>query len=174
MRQVVFSLGSNLEREQHIRFAVCELEKAFGELLVSPVYETVAVGFDGPDFFNLVVVVQSNLSLKRIRSTIQSIEKRAGRIREGKSFASRNLDIDVLLFGQENLRDEGFNVPRDEIDHAAYVLKPLADVLPEGQHPISGERFSVLWQAFKDDAQSLQQVEFELTLCKVSSGNDAT
>lgn len=153
MTQLALGLGSNIEREKHLQFALEGLTDLLGILRISPVYETRAVGFDGPDFFNLVVLAETDKSLDDLISSIHLIETGAGRIRGEKYFASRNLDIDVLLYGDANLRAEGRDIPRSEIDHAAYVLKPLADVLPAGLHPISGLRFDVMWAAYENSDQ---------------------
>lgn len=160
MTQLVLSIGSNIDRDRHIRYAVAQLKAVFGELIISPVYETEAVGFNGPDFYNLVVVAQTNMGLKAIITRLQTIEANAGRIRGEKSCESRNLDIDVLLFGDADLRKQGRNIPRDEIDHAAYVLQPLADVLPQMRHPVTGLSFQSMWAAFNWDAQVLVQAKF--------------
>ena len=160
MTLLALSLGSNLHRKKHIRFALDALQGLFGELDVSPVYETRAVGFDGPDFYNLVVVAETSLELDTLLDKLRHIEDDAGRIRNGKRFQSRNLDIDVLLYGEADLRDQGRNIPRSEIECAAYVLKPLAQVLPNVRHPVSGQRFEDLWAQFNSDEPAPRQVEF--------------
>jgi 2-amino-4-hydroxy-6-hydroxymethyldihydropteridine diphosphokinase len=159
---LALSLGSNLQREKHIRFALSALRGLFARLEVSPVYETRAVGFEGPDFYNLVVVVDTSLDLDVVLDKLRQIEIDAGRRRDEKSFQSRNLDIDVLLFGGENLRDQGRNIPRSEIEHAAYVLKPLAQVLPKIRHPVSGRCFEDLWADFDTDQPAPRRIKFDL------------
>lgn len=166
MTQLALSLGSNIEREKHLQFAIEGLTELLGELRVSPVYETRAVGFDGPDFYNLVVLAETDRPLDELIGNIRLIETGAGRVRGEKRFASRNLDIDVLLYGDANMRAEGLDIPRREIDHAAYVLKPLADVLPDGIHPISGLRFDAMWAAYMNDQQVPVEVE-----CILSPGS---
>jgi len=162
MTLLALSLGSNLQREKHIRFALNALYKQFARLVISPVYETRAVGFVGPDFYNLVVVVDTALDLDTLLQKLRQIELDAGRLRDEKSFESRNLDIDVLLFGDEDLRSQGRNIPRREIEHAAYVLKPLAQVLPKMRHPASGRCFEDLWAEFDSDQSAPRRVEFDL------------
>ncbi len=162
MTQLVLSLGSNIEREKHIRFALKALKGLFGELDISPVYETRAVGFEGPDFYNLVVVANTSLDLDALLGTIRRIENEAGRVREEKSFQSRNLDIDILLLGDANLHDQGRNIPRREIEHAAYVLKPLAFLLPDMRHPVSGQRYEDMWRAFHNNEPAPKRIDFAL------------
>lgn len=162
MTLLALSVGSNLDREKHIRFALDALHNLLGKLDISPVYETRALGFDGPDFYNLAVVAHTSLKLDSLLEKLHQIERDAGRVRNGKGFKSRILDIDILLFGDANLREQGRNIPRDEIDHAAYVLKPLAEVLPDMRHPVSGRRFKILWANFHGDPLALKRIEFDL------------
>ncbi len=161
MTQIVLSIGSNLEREKHICFAIARLGEEFGGIEISPVYETQSVGFDGPDFFNLVVVFDSELSLSALVKKIRQIELEAGRERGKKTFSSRNLDIDILLVGDVNLRDQGLNIPRNEIENHAYVLKPLVDMLPTAIHPVIGLSYQAMWDDFKHGMQGLCLANFD-------------
>jgi len=160
MSLLALSLGSNIERRKHLQFAIDGLHELLGDLSISPVYETRAVGFDGPDFYNLVALADTPLALDALIEKIRNIETAAGRVRGDKRFASRNLDIDVLLYGEENLREQGRDIPRREIEHAAYVLKPLADILPQGVHPITRIAFKKMWAEYQDDSQQPARVAF--------------
>ena len=124
MIHVVLSLGSNIDREKNIRYAVSEIRACYGRVDLSPVYETSSVGFEGPTFLNLVAGLCSDEGVMDVRDTLREIEARAGRKRGRKTFESRILDIDILLYGEQNLRPQGLNIPRDEIERYAYVLKP--------------------------------------------------
>jgi len=98
MARVAVSIGSNLEREHNVKDALAALGKTFGELLRSPVYESAAYGFDGPPFYNLVVVFETPLDVRAVRAKIQAIENLQGRkIGENRS-GSRSLDLDLLLY----------------------------------------------------------------------------
>lgn len=168
MTQLVLSLGSNIERDKHVRFAIRKLSELFGNLRISPVYETTAFGFDGPDFYNLVVIALTELELDDVLEKLREIETGAGRVRSKKCFQSRSLDIDVLLFGDADLRGRGYNIPRDEIEHAAYVLRPLADVLPQQRHPVTGERFEKMWQDRMQDQPLQTPVEINFAQTRVA------
>ena len=162
MEHVVLSLGSNIERHKNIRYAISEINARFGELTLSPVYETSAVGFDGPPFFNLVVGFYTELPISEVIAVLKEIEMAAGRKQGPKAFDSRILDIDVILYGEHNLRPQGLNVPRDEIERYAYVLKPLADIYPDLLHPILGLPIASIWQNFEAKDQTLFIAEFSL------------
>ncbi len=162
MTHVVLSLGSNIDREVNIRYALREIESRFGPLELSPVYETSAVGFDGPAFYTLGAGMQCDLDLPVIIEALREIESGAGRVRGSKTYDSRVLDIDVILYGDENWRDRGFNVPRDEIERFAYVLKPLADLYPDLRHPILGQTMAEMWAGFdaRDQTLFLAEIPF--------------
>ncbi|HOP17182.1 MAG: 2-amino-4-hydroxy-6-hydroxymethyldihydropteridine diphosphokinase [Gammaproteobacteria bacterium] len=148
MPRVWVSVGSNIDRERHIRAALRELRQAFGELTVSPVYETAAVGFDGDAFLNLVVGFVSELPPAQLHRLMRAIEDRHGRRRDGQKFSARTLDLDVLTYGDTVGDDGGKALPRDEILRYAFVLAPLADVAGDERHPVSGEQYRDLWKQF--------------------------
>jgi 2-amino-4-hydroxy-6-hydroxymethyldihydropteridine diphosphokinase len=158
MTHVVLSLGSNIEREKNIRFAVNEIQNRFGALEISPVYETASVGFEGPPFLNLVAGFCSDQDLLAVRDSLRQVEAIAGRIRGRKSFDNRVLDIDVILFGEKDFSSD-FNIPRDEIHKYAYVLKPLCDLYCEAVHPVLGETYGDMWGNFDQGDQLLRPVE---------------
>lgn len=160
MPRIWVSVGSNIEREPNVRAALAELRAKFGELLVSPVYEAQAVGFDGPPFFNLVVGLDSELPPAMLHRLMREIEARHGRDRGGAKVASRTLDLDVLTYGDEVTEEGGKPLPRDEILEYAFVLAPLADVAGGERHPVLGERYADLWARMAEETgQRLQRVD---------------
>ncbi|MGB0723383.1 MAG: 2-amino-4-hydroxy-6-hydroxymethyldihydropteridine diphosphokinase [Gammaproteobacteria bacterium] len=165
MARVYVSIGSNVERERHVRAALESLEARFGQLLVSPVYETEPVGFQGEPFYNLVVGFSASDEPEMLVEQFRRIEAENGRVRGGARFAPRSLDIDLLLF-DDRVEDRGrVRLPRDEIEKYAFVLRPLADIAPAQVHPVSGERFDRMWarMAATDAGRPgmLRQVAFE-------------
>lgn len=166
MAAVYISIGSNIDRENNIRLAVSELRTQFGDLLLSSVYESGAFGFDGDPFYNLVARFETDASqdAQQIISQLHDIEARHGRKRADKKFSSRTLDLDLLLFGDADLRSQGLDVPRDEITRYAFVLGPLAEIEPEGIHPLCGQSYRQLWTRFvtehPDDASAMSTTTF--------------
>jgi 2-amino-4-hydroxy-6-hydroxymethyldihydropteridine diphosphokinase len=148
MPRVWISIGSNVEPERHVRAALAELRAAFGDIIVSPLYQTEAVGFAGDDFLNLVVGLDTELAPARLHRLMHEIEQRHGRERGGERFAARTLDLDVLTYGDAVTREGGKALPRDEILRYAFVLGPLADVAGDELHPVQGERYRDLWARF--------------------------
>ena len=142
-----------------MRAAVNWLRQRFGVLQLSPVYETDAVGFDGPAFYNLVAAFDAP-DLGQVKAELREMEAKALRRRDGRKFTSRTLDIDILLFGNEDLTATGVDIPRQEIVRYAFVLRPLADVAPDLLHPILGLSISEIWRQFQlEHAQACEQVK---------------
>jgi len=163
MPQVWLSIGSNIDRERNIREAVKSLREAFGELVLSSVYGSKAVGFAGDPFYNMVIGLGTALSVRSLNSCLRDIEKRHGRVRGGEKFASRTLDIDLLLYGDEVVNEEGIEIPRSEITQYAFVLRPLAEVAGEmRRHPVDGRAYQELWAVFDSSQQPLWRVNLDL------------
>jgi len=155
------SLGSNIEREENIRGALHALKAAFGDLVVSQVYESEAVGFAGAPFYNLVVGFETDQGVDELMDCFRRIEADFGRVRGGEKFAARTLDIDLLTYG-DLVQERGRVVlPRDEILKYAFVLQPLAEVAGDERHPVSGQRYDALWAAFDKGDQRLWPVPFD-------------
>lgn len=159
--EVALSLGSNIDRYRHISGALDALAEAFGELLCSPVYESEAVGFDGSAFLNSVVLVRTHLPLADIVPLLKRIEDDHGRNRSGPKFSPRTLDIDVLTYGDVVGELDGIELPRAETAQNAFVLKPMADILPDTRLPGSDQSYSELWAAYPKDRQKLWPVAFQ-------------
>ncbi|MCB1801098.1 MAG: 2-amino-4-hydroxy-6-hydroxymethyldihydropteridine diphosphokinase [Gammaproteobacteria bacterium] len=162
MPRVWVSIGSNIDRETNIRGGIAALRELFGELVVSPVYEAEAVGFEGDAFLNLVAGFYSELPPARLHGLMRAIEARFGRERSGEKFSARTLDIDVLTYGDQVTDEGGKQLPRDEILRYAFVLAPLADVAGDEPHPESGRTYAELWQAFEGsrNVRRLDDVEW--------------
>ena len=155
------SLGSNIDAANNIRQAVATLREHFRNLRCSTVYESEAVGFDGDNFLNLVVTAQSDMNLSEIARFLKQLEDDMGRDRSQPKFSGRTMDIDILTFGDDDGKAWGLSLPRHEITKHAFVLQPLAELLPDEVHPESGLTFSALWQEFDKPEQKLWPVEFD-------------
>ena len=159
MARVAVSIGSNLERERNVKDALVALGKTFGELSYSSIYESAAHGFDGPPFYNLVVVFVTPLDVHAVRAKIRAIENLQGREIDEDRSGSRSLDLDLLLYDDAVFHDQGLDVPRREIFEHAYVLKPLADLLPATPHPVTGESFADIWLRLGSNQEALSVVD---------------
>lgn len=155
MTKGYISIGSNINKDEHIPASLRALEQTFGELTVSSIYESEPVGFTGDVFYNLVVGFDSDLEVKAVAKLLRQIELDNGRTRDSRKFAARTLDLDLILYGDLIINDGRLQIPRDEIEHYAFVLEPLAEVAPDLKHPISHISYAELWDKF--DKTELRQ-----------------
>lgn len=137
------------------------MRETFGELELSSVYQSEAVGFDGDDFYNLVAAFDTEVDVKTISQQLHQIEDKNGRDRSGPRFSSRTLDLDLLVYDDLVTDADGLEIPRGEILENAFVLWPLAEIAGDLKHPVSGKTYTELWQAFDKSKEKLYPVEFE-------------
>ena len=155
MTQGYISIGSNIDKELHIPASIKALTQAFGQLIISSIYESEPVGFTGDVFYNLVVGFESDWEVKAVAKQLRQIELENGRTRDSQKFSARTLDLDLLLFGNLIINDGRLQIPRDEIEHYAFVLEPLAEIAPQLKHPINQQTIAELWLRF--DKTNLKQ-----------------
>ncbi len=157
MATVFLGLGSNESPQENLRLAVDELSARFGELKLSPVYESAAVGFDGEDFLNLVVKLECEVSPLAICDEIERIHNLAGRVRGADKWETRPLDIDLLLYNDLVWNERPVHVPRDDILEYSFVLRPLAELAPDRVHPVTGRTLLEHWQEFDAASHPLRE-----------------
>jgi 2-amino-4-hydroxy-6-hydroxymethyldihydropteridine diphosphokinase len=117
-------------------------------LIVSPVYESEAMGFAGASFFNLVVGFDTSLSLQELRLQLRGIERDHGNAGDLPKFSARSLDLDLLTFGNFCGVACGAKLPRADIADYAYTLWPLADIAGDELHPQLRISYGALKQQF--------------------------
>ncbi len=162
MAQICVSLGSNIDRERHIRQALALLQQRYGDLTISPVYQTASVGFEGEDFLNLVVKFNSNEAVKEVVQALKQIEDHMGRDRSLPKFSARSIDLDLLTYDKLVVDEDGVQIPRREILKNAFVLKPLSDIMGDDQHPEVGKTYAQLWDEMKGSADRIENITFSL------------
>ena len=156
MARAYLSLGSNLEPGRHLVAAIAALRERFGEIDVSPAYRSQSVGFDGADFVNLAVGLDTDLSPEALNDWLHALEDRHGRRRDVPRYSDRTLDIDIVFYDALVIDGPGhLQVPRNELRHA-FVLRPIADIAPDFRHPVSGASMAELWAAFPQRHEPLQ------------------
>lgn len=160
MSRYYLSLGSNIDRYRHITAALEALAEKYGELQLSPVYESASVGFCGAPFLNSVVAIDSDLPLAVVAADLKQVEDDNDRQRGGEKFSARTLDIDILTCDQLVGEHAGIVLPREEILYNAYVLKPLADLAGEQLHPVRQMSYRQLWTQYDAAKQPLTAVVF--------------
>lgn len=160
MTAVYLSLGSNINRYHHIKAGLDALADRFGALTVSTVFESEAVGFSGDNFLNLVVGIETDLSVAQLSACLKRIEAAHGRERSAPKFSARTLDIDILTYDDWVGVHAGIRLPRPEITENAFVLQPLAEIAPTQLHPQLQISYAELWRRYDTSAQRLWPVEF--------------
>lgn len=159
LNKVLISVGSNIEREKYTRAGLASLDRQFSDISCSGVYESEAVGFNGSAFYNLIVKAYTPLEVTQVNDILKRIERDNGRTHSEKKFCSRTLDLDLLTFNQVIIR-QPIILPREEILYNAFVLQPLAELVPADIHPVTGKTYRQLWQEYDKTAQRLWPVDF--------------
>lgn len=139
MTLAFLALGSNLgDRLHYLRFAAEELKKrGFAIEAMSKIYRSEAVGSGGEDeFLNAVLCGRTALTALELLAVCQTVEELAGRSKpafEGaKREGERALDIDILLFGEQQSNTAQLQLPHPRALQRPFVLRPLLDVLGTG------------------------------------------
>lgn len=144
---VYLSLGSNQgNRLENLQSAKDLIQSSVGNVLaVSGIYETPPVGFTAEtDFYNLCLSVSTSLSLFNLLEEIQTIERRLGRLEKSvsdekgeKLYSSRNIDIDIIFYGNTVLESDNLTVPHAQFRFRKFVLVPLNDIAGEIDDPVT-------------------------------------
>jgi 2-amino-4-hydroxy-6-hydroxymethyldihydropteridine diphosphokinase len=146
MTRVYLSLGSNVDPEKNLRDAIAELRGKFGAIAVSPTYRFPAVGFDGPDFLNLAIGIETDMSAQALSDWLHELENLHGRRRDMPRFSSRTLDIDIVLYGDEIVHGSGnLEIPRKEL-LLTFVIQPLNDIASDAVQPVLHRSIGELWR----------------------------
>lgn len=164
MNEALLGIGSNIDRDANIVKGLDELGSRFSALQLSSVYESEAAGFDGPPFYNLVACIKTDIPLKVLVSELRQIEYQMGRQPGQSGAGSRTLDIDILTYNDLVGNVEGVQLPRPDIVSSAYVLKPLAELVPHRLHPELRISYRQLWHDWQCDQygdQSIRRVDFQ-------------
>ena len=122
-------LGANVgDREGTIRASIAQLP---GVVAVSPLRETDPVGVtDQPQFLNGVAALETELAPRELLDVLLSVERRLGRERRER-WGPRTIDLDLLLYGDEVIDEDGLTVPHPRLGERRFVLEPLADLAPK-------------------------------------------
>ncbi len=143
MADVFLGVGSNVDAERHLEFALTALTPRFRVLAVSRAYRNPAVGHSGDDYLNLVVRIDTALPPADLQDVLRNIEQTAARDRAASRCGPPTLDIDLLLYG--TLVDPMLKLPRVDVLRHAFVLCPLAELAPDLRHPVSGQTMIGAW-----------------------------
>jgi len=161
MTHVYVAAGSNIEPEKNLAKACQEIARTWKDAQFSCAYRNRAVGFEGPDFLNLVVGFHTTDSIEQVIARLREIETLCGRPRNAPKWTSRAMDLDILLFGARIEKTAEYTVPRPDLLKRPYMLGPLAELAPQELHPMSGMTIGELWAEFDRDGHELKPVPFQ-------------
>ena len=160
--RIFVGIGSNIDREKNIKSCMSILKGVYGDIMISPVYETESMGFDGPNFYNLVSCFETDQSVYELKNTLNEIENDHGRHFNETKFSSRTLDIDILYYDDLVLLDDKIQIPRKEISEYDFVLKPLVDLVPNFIHPTHNISHKDMMNNIKIKKQIISTVNMDL------------
>lgn len=147
VHHVYLGLGSNISPEKNIPKAIKLLKEAVQVTAVSKVWETLAVGTEGPNFLNAAIAIQTELSPEQLKKGVaRKIEDQLGRVRTEDKNAPRPIDLDILIYDHK-LFDP-------QIWTQVHLAVPLAELIPSYIHPETGETL----------VQTAQQLSLEIPI----------
>jgi len=159
MAKVYLGLGSNIDSQNHVRLGIRELRIHYGVLELSKIYRNAAFGFNGADFLNMVVGLETDESPGQIQGEIATIHQRIGRGPAKPKYSSRALDIDLLLYDDLICDEPGLQLPRRDVLDYSFVLRPLAELAPGLVHPVTGKSIASQWAEYDKDSHPLTPVD---------------
>lgn len=152
-QKIYISLGSNKgDRLKYLQDAINLIFKKIGKInIISKVYNTPAIGFEGDDFLNCCLILETELSPEKVMLDLLAIENNLGRVRtENEGIQSRIIDLDILFVDEKIIYTEFLQTPHPELHKRRFVLKPLLEIAPKITHPILHKTISVLLEECED------------------------
>ena len=151
--RVLLGLGSNLgDRDANIRAALDRLEEenALCVVAMSTIRTTAPVGGPPqPDYRNAAAVADTHLPPRKLLAALQRAEEHVGRTRDGERWGPREVDVDLLLYGDETIDEPGLVVPHPRILSRRFVMEPAAEVAPAMVHPVLGRTMREIYEAMR-------------------------
>jgi 2-amino-4-hydroxy-6-hydroxymethyldihydropteridine diphosphokinase len=158
MPRVFVAAGSNVNAEQNLATASREMARSFPDLQCSPWYRNKAVGFEGDDFINFVAGFSTELPVHEVVRRLREIEELCGRPHGAPKWAPRSMDLDILLYGDLVCEEPGLKLPRPDLLKRPFMLGPLADLVPELDHPTLHVTIGELWRQFDQSSHPMTRV----------------
>jgi 2-amino-4-hydroxy-6-hydroxymethyldihydropteridine diphosphokinase len=156
--KVYIALGSNKgDRLKYLQDAVDLIFKKIGKInIISKVYNTPALGFEGDDFLNTCIFIETDFTADELLQELLTIELQLGRIRtEVNGYEARTIDLDILFYDDEIINTKKLVIPHPELYKRKFVLEPLFNIAPKYIHPI----FNVTVEELLKDCDDSSNVE---------------
>jgi len=138
MSKVYLSIGSNKgNRSSLINKAIDEIDKKIGIIISrSSIYQSKSWGFDSNDFYNLCLLIDTDIEPKSLLIKLKKIEKSMGREDIDGSYSDRFIDIDILFYDNIIIDSEDLKIPHPKIEIRKFVLVPMLELADDYVHPI--------------------------------------
>lgn len=152
-RKIYISLGSNKgDRLKNLQDAINLIFEKIGKInIISKVYNSPAFGFEGSDFLNCCVILETDIAPDEIMLALLEIETSMGRAREANAgYESRTIDLDILFVDEDVLETKLLKVPHPELHKRKFVLKPLLEIAPKLTHPTLHKNVADLLETCED------------------------
>lgn len=152
-RKIYISLGSNKgDRLKNLQDAINLIFERIGKInIISKVYNSPAFGFEGSDFLNCCVILETDIAPDEIMLALLEIETSMGRAREANAgYESRTIDLDILFVDEDVLETKLLKVPHPELHKRKFVLKPLLEIAPKLTHPTLHKNVADLLETCED------------------------
>ena len=162
MSRVFVALGSNIDPAKRLMQAARLLKQTFPDVRFSSSFRNRAVGFVGDDFINAVAGFSCALPVSELLGCLHAIEERCGRARGAPKWEPREMDLDLLLYGDRIGEGVGYTLPRRDLLRRPYMLGPLAELAPEMLHPVEGRTVGALWAEFPQSEHLMTATEPDL------------
>ena len=152
MSKVYLSIGSNKgNRSVLINKAIDEIEKKVGIIIFrSSIYQSKSWGFDSNDFYNLCLLIDTDIMPKSLLINLKKIEKSMGREDVDGSYSDRFIDIDILFYDNITTDSEDLKIPHPKIEIRKFVLVPMLEIADDYVHPILNKTIKELYNECSD------------------------
>ncbi len=140
MTVAYIGIGSNVgDRLENLRQALERLDEIMSLESLSATYETAPkYVLDQPPFLNMAVGGDTHLEPLHLLGQLKKFEVEIGRVPTEERYGPRAIDLDILFYGSDVVNEPGLSIPHPLIAEREFVLRPLADIAPDFQHPILG------------------------------------
>lgn len=155
-KSVYIALGSNKGNKlEYLQLAIDAIFERVGTIRkISKVYETPALGFEGDDFYNACIKIETELKPKKLLKTLKQIEADLGRTtKKPDTYESREIDLDILFYGDEIFNDITLEIPHPHLHKRKFVLQPLCDIAKDFEHPTLNKKVSDLLEECDDNSK---------------------